>query len=363
MSPPIPPRTKANRKPVTRRSFLVSAPALAAALPTAIRALAQSDKRSIPLLAINHVTLAVRDPRRSIEFYQGLFGMPIQSRQGSSVFLRIGSGPQFLGISGTPAPPRVTHFCMTTAEFDVDRILEVLAEHGVERIESSASGSAADLGPLQAWVRRRREDLGGSAEGTAELHFSDPEGIMAQIQDADYCGGAGPLGGSCLGTPEPAPTQGLLALQDYNHITLGVLNQQRERAFYRELFGLPTNASQGGSESLKIGSGSHFLAVGTTTANGGTPGSPNIAHVCFTTENFDLDRVRGALSEYGLRPGERTTGAAPPLTHYVSLRMPDRGGAPGGTPELYFTDPDGLVMQIQDTSYCGGGGYLGNVCP
>ena len=43
--------------------------------------------------------------------------------------------------------------------------------------------------------------------------------------------------------------------------------------------------------------------------------------------------------------------------------MPDRGGAPEGTPELYFTDPDGLVMQLQDPSYCGGAGYLGNVCP
>ena len=28
-----------------------------------------------------------------------------------------------------------------------------------------------------------------------------------------------------MGTPEPAPTKGLLALQDYNHITLGVSDQ------------------------------------------------------------------------------------------------------------------------------------------
>lgn len=44
------------------------------------------------------------------------------------------------------------------------------------------------------------------------------------------------------------------------------------------------------------------------------------------------------------------------------MRMADHGYAPGGTPELYFTDPDGLVMQLQDTSYCCGGGFLGNVC-
>src|SRR5262249_35093829 len=47
----------------------------------------------------------------------------------------------------------------------------------------------------------------------------------------------------------------------------------------------------------------------------------------------------------------------------VSMRMENRGGAPGGTPELYFTDPDGLLMQLQDTSYCGGGGFLGDTCP
>jgi hypothetical protein len=48
--------------------------------------------------------------------------------------------------------------------------------------------------------------------------------------------------------------------------------------------------------------------------------------------------------------------------HYVTRRMPDRGGAPGGTPELYFTDPDGILLQLQDVSYCGGGGYLGDEC-
>ena len=30
---------------------------------------------------------------------------------------------------------------------------------------------------------------------------------------------------------------------------------------------------------------------------------------------------------------------------------------------LYFTDPDGLRIQLQDVAYCGGGGYLGGVCP
>jgi hypothetical protein len=67
------------------------------------------------------------------------------------------------------------------------------------------------------------------------------------------------------------------------------------------------------------------------------------------------------LAEFGIT--ERTgTGAPGPLKSYITLRMPNRGGAEGGTPELYFTDPDGLLLQLQDVSYCGGGGYLGEIC-
>ena len=43
------------------------------------------------------------------------------------------------------------------------------------------------------------------------------------------------------------------------------------------------------------------------------------------------------------------------------MRMPNRGGDPNGTPELYFSDPNGILLQVQDSKYNGGSGYLGNV--
>ena len=46
----------------------------------------------------------------------------------------------------------------------------------------------------------------------------------------------------------------------------------------------------------------------------------------------------------------------------VRMRLPDRG-AREATPELYLGDPDGIVIQLQDTTSCGGGGVLGNRCP
>ncbi len=42
--------------------------------------------------------------------------------------------------------------------------------------------------------------------------------------------------------------------------------------------------------------------------------------------------------------------------------LPDRGGFEAGTPEAYFSDPDGVSIQLQDPDYCGGGGYLGDDC-
>jgi 20S proteasome alpha/beta subunit len=44
------------------------------------------------------------------------------------------------------------------------------------------------------------------------------------------------------------------------------------------------------------------------------------------------------------------------------MRGAEFGGAKEGTPELYFTDPDGISIQLQDATYCGGSGVRGNVC-
>jgi hypothetical protein len=47
---------------------------------------------------------------------------------------------------------------------------------------------------------------------------------------------------------------------------------------------------------------------------------------------------------------------------YWTKRLPDRGGDPNGTAEFYFSDPDGIYIQLQDARYCGGSGYLGDKC-
>ena len=116
-------------------------------------------------------------------------------------------------------------------------------------------------------------------------------------------------------------------------------------------------AYQGPLPVLGVGPGPQFLALG-----GGGAAKPGIAHACMTMAGFNPDRVLKILADFGIKPRGDARGPAGPLVSYVNTRMEDRGGAKSGTQELYFTDPDGIVMQLQDVSYCGGAGSLGEVC-
>lgn len=330
---------------ITRRQALLSL-----AATSGVRA--QSGKPPIRVRSLNHMTLTVSDRKRSVEFYQGLFGLPVQHRQGVSTGLRIGSGPQYISLaqSGANARPAIAHFCMTVDRFSVERVTRALADHGVLK---------GDPGPMKTWVRMRGPDAGGANEGTPELHLGDPDGIDVQLQDIGYCGGAGPLGNLCK-PPEPAPTKGLLAVRGLSHFTLHVSDRQRSTDFYQSVFGLPVQAHQGAMAVLAVGANRQFVAMAGLNPAG--KGLPHIGHGCFTMEDFNPDRVTKALADYGIKPGGSAVGPPGPMVSYVTMRMEDRGGAKGGTPELYFTDPDGMLMQIQDVKYCGGSGYLGEAC-
>ena len=163
--------------------------------------------------------------------------------------------------------------------------------------------------------------------------------------------------------------QRLLALKRYSHCTVFASDAQRSNAFYQRLFGMGVRSYQGpSSPTLAIGSGVEFLMfAGGGGARGGTgaapPRPPSINHFCVSLEGFDADRILRTVETYGITPRENQTGPVGPMRSYVSMRMENRGGAKEGTPELYFTDPDGILVQIQDASYCGGSGPLGSLCP
>jgi catechol 2,3-dioxygenase-like lactoylglutathione lyase family enzyme len=346
------------------RRLLLSLPLLMTAPPV----FAQAENSPIRVRGINHVTLSVSDVKRSVDFYQGLFGMAVTSRQGMTTNLQIGAGPQFLGVSAAGSnPPAINHLCLGVDDFNLDRITGILTRRGITNtdVPGNAGGGGLGGGPMRMRVRTRGPEAGGDKGGTPELYFSDPDGIVMQLQDPRYCGGGGALGNVCP-APEAAPKKGLLALRGWSHCTNFVSDAARSNTFYQELFGLRIQAHQGPTAPvLGIGGVQFLMFAGGGGGRGGATAAPrpaSINHFCMNMENFNPDAVIKVLESYGIKPRSGAQGAPGPLVHYISLRMENRGGAKEGTPELYFTDPDGLLVQLQDVKYCGGAGVLGDVC-
>ena len=317
---------------LTRRELMLALLALALA-PTP--GVAQSGVPSIPVRTLNHVHLNVSDLSRSLEFYQTLFGMRLQGNQGVETdwsrgvvpVLGIGDGPHFISFaeSAEPGPRgRIDHLGFGVNGFNADQVKNRLAEHGVE-----------------ANIRIRAD----SDPPVPELKFNDPDGVILQIQDVSYCGGSGALGSICPSQPltEPPP----IPARTLNHVHLPVADVPRSRAFYGHVLGMQTQAEQGIEADwntplifmLGIGSGPAFISF--------SPGQRTgvIDHFCFGVDHFDAERVAETLVEHGLEP---------------DIRM--RADSNPSVPELKFKDPDGIIVQIQDVSYCGGSGVLGNVC-
>lgn len=121
-----------------------------------------------------------------------------------------------------------------------------------------------------------------------------------------------------------------------NHVTLHVQDVSRSQQFYQSLFGMPVLTHQHAGVNLRAGAG----FVGLYPAGDG--GHPGIDHLCLSIDHFDAAMVLRELEPLNL-----------------NAEIVRRGD----TEELYFDDPDGITVQIQDTSYRGGVGRLGNRNP
>ena len=105
-----------------------------------------------------------------------------------------------------------------------------------------------------------------------------------------------------------------------NHVSIFVPDVKKSVAFYQDVLGLPLLTRQDAGINLNAGSG--FLGVYPAPAGG----SGSINHVCFGMENFDADAVLKMLTDRGIK---------------ANIRMR------GETKELYFTDADGVRVQLQ----------------
>lgn len=341
---------------LSRRSLLMTLPLL----PMAVRAVAQQAAAApIPVDGIHNVGLRVSDVERSIEWYQGLFGAPVLARVGGKVALQVGSGHQYLTLEPTREgeAPHINHFGLTVPGIGRYQLQSRLSEHGIGRtVDMHGATREETLRRAQhSWLQRLPSDSDTMLADNHEFFMTDPDGVPVQLNHPGACGA-----GDETCSPEPAPSEGRIRLIEINHITTFVHNYERTNDFYRRIFGFENKAFQANFPLLDLG-GTQFLMFVGGTQSGEPTQVGRLDHASFNMENFSVESTLEILSQYGLtaRPeGEPVQ----PLQHWVTLRMPERGGAPGGTPEVYFSDPDGIQLQLQHSTYCGGGNEFGGDC-
>lgn len=321
----------------------------AALAPFASLLQAQSGAGPIAVRKLHTFGLRVSDVERSVAFYQRLFGMAVQARVGDTVCLRIGDGPRFLSLSPTAAGEQagITHIGLSVADFDSAAVSAQLRARGFTRNDSAAMQRDALARAMQYW-----------AVNDQVIGFAGREGLPFQLCAPNYCGSPDGRCDNVMASSEP----GVMALQDINHFTNFMSHAPDANAFYLDLFGLKYQSYQGPTmPTVGVGDGKQFLMYVGGAAEGAPTRPARIDHVSLSVEDFTVAGIQAKLESQGITP-RADPANTPPLVHWVSLRMPNRGGIEGGTPELYFSDPDGLHIQLQHVDYCGGGGYFGEEC-
>jgi catechol 2,3-dioxygenase-like lactoylglutathione lyase family enzyme len=135
---------------------------------------AQPSKAAIPISTINHVALMVADYKRTVDFYQRIFGFSVISYQGPPFYKTPGEPqtgveypmigipgprPQFIVLGGRRDPgtvPSINHYCLGGEKFDPDAAAAILKARSI-----------------RGNVRMREGQ-------TPELLFRDPDNILFQ---------------------------------------------------------------------------------------------------------------------------------------------------------------------------------------
>ena len=308
-----------------RRRFLFSL--LAIAMPR-LQSNRTASVLPIRVSTLNHVSFGCDDLKATVQWYGRVFGMAIHAFQdygGGQTVLRIGDGPAYVALNqknaktiGQP-PTRLPHFCWGVEDFNVDRILRALSEMQA---------------PAQA-VLREGKTING-------VNFDDPDGFPLQFNPVIACGGGGFLGDVCDKSAQPARQPGApppIPVRTLNHVRLIVPNLQRTLAWYLKLTDMQRQTYQGpeGELILRVGRGPQFVAL----VEGSGPAAFR-PHVGFGVQGFGSDQIMQRLAD-----------------HKVSVRTGTRAG---GTVEILVDAPNGIEIQLQAVSYCGGRGPLGNMC-
>ena len=139
------------------------------------------------------------------------------------------------------------------------------------------------------------------------------------------------LAAGAASPPAAAQTVGQVAQgRTINHVSLAVSDVQASAEFYQSLLGLEV-VSRPPNGGINMGLSDGFLGVYDIEDPG------RVHHFCIGVDDFDADRIKARFDEVGYdarvnrNPAARTSGGD----------------------QLYFTDPDGTLVQLGHNGYQG----------
>ena len=139
--------TAYENKKMSRRELVQGLALLAACSGTASAAAAGFQGNSI-----NHISLYVSNLQRSTDFYQRVFGRPVNKREGNN---QLTFGKNFLVLRPGNPPGKVDHFAIGVDNFNKDSVIADLKARGATPIDQQGGG--------------------------AGFHIVDPDGYPVQI--------------------------------------------------------------------------------------------------------------------------------------------------------------------------------------
>ena len=116
-----------------------------------------------------------------------------------------------------------------------------------------------------------------------------------------------------------------------NHVSISVADVNRSAEFYNRVLGMEI-ISRPANGGLNMGLGSESFLGLYQLANPGT-----MHHLCIGVDNYDPDAIAARLLEHG-------------ITASISR---DPANRTSGGDQLYFTDPDGIRLQLAQHGYLG----------
>ena len=286
------------------------------------------DSLPIQIRTLNHASFPCPNAKATIEWYGRVLGMPLYAFQdyGSGQhILKLGDEhfPAYIAISDqdpkTAGRPVLPHFCFGIENYSVDRIMRALSQ----------------MPAFAQSVLREGTTING-------VNFTDLNKFPLRVNPVNACGGGGFWGELCevsatvVRDPHWAPP---VLVRTFNHVRMVVPDVQRTVAWYTKLTDMTPQVfhEAGGPRTiLRVGAGPQFVML----VEGAGPDAFR-PHLGFGVPGFDPGHVMRRLHDHG-----------------VMARMTLRNGV---TPEILVDGPDGVEIQLQDVSYSGGGGKLGNI--